>query len=92
MAGAICQSKGFIHHLLTNQRPIFTCTAEAAEPTIPTLLPAIFASGFHSEEWKLSPDWEKARMKVSDWLDSLTSEVLTALNLREHRLMESSSG
>ena len=31
-------------------------------------------------------------MKASDWLDSLTSEVLTALNLREHRLMESSSG
>ena len=59
---------------------------------MPTLLPAIFAPGFHSEEWKLSPDWSKARMKASDWLESLTYEVLAALNLRDDRLVKSSGG
>ena len=70
---------------------ILTWTAEAAEPTIPTRLPEISASWFHSVEWKLSPDWSKARMKASDWL-SLTSEVLTTLNIREDGLVERARG
>ena len=79
--------------IVTNQMLVFTCTAEAAEPTIPTLLPAISAFGFHSDEWKLSPDWSKVILKASDWLErSLTSKVLASLNLRGDWLVKSSSG